>query len=221
MKAPREQSKVYLEIVKELRRIIQTDNLKYGDKLPSERELTERLKVGRSSVREALRSLELLGLIETRRGEGTFIRDFRGHQLVELLSTFILQDEQAKKDVHETKYLIELNSLQLIVQRNNDEKLNVFRRTLTNAEINDDDFFLSIVNLSENRLLLRIWLILKEYDHSLGASNEVIPREMYMKLLDSLIKKDPTETISVYNELRKFTCATRHFSDSVQNNHLY
>ena len=60
------------------------------------------LQVGRSTVREALRSLELLGIIETRRGEGTFLSDFRKHQLVELLSTFILQDAKSKKDVHTT-----------------------------------------------------------------------------------------------------------------------
>jgi len=85
--------------------MITMDGLKTGDKIPSERELSERLNFGRSSVREALRALELLGLIETRRGEGTFIRDFRGHQLVQLLSTFILQDEKAIRDVYETKKL--------------------------------------------------------------------------------------------------------------------
>ena len=68
-------TKVYLEIVK--------NPFHYGrgwigsgDRLPSERELSSRLNVGRSSVREALRALELVGLIETRRGEGTFIRNF-------------------------------------------------------------------------------------------------------------------------------------------------
>ena len=69
--------KVYVEIVHQLQNIIADDRLKTGDKLPSERELSERLKVGRSSVREALSALELLGLIETRRGEGTFLRDFK------------------------------------------------------------------------------------------------------------------------------------------------
>src|SRR3954469_15709204 len=98
--------------------MINLDGLKSGDKLPSERELSERLNVGRSSVREALRALELLGLIETRRGEGTFIRDFRGNQLVQLLSTFILQDEKAKRDVLETKNLIEMDCLRLALQRN-------------------------------------------------------------------------------------------------------
>ena len=52
---------------------MEEDGLVAGDRLPSERELSSRLNVGRSSVREALRALELVGLIETRGGEGTFI----------------------------------------------------------------------------------------------------------------------------------------------------
>ena len=115
-------TKVYLEIVKQLREMISADNLQSGDKIPSERELSERLNVGRTSVREALRALELLGLIETRRGEGTYIRDFRGNQLVQLLGTFILQDEKAKLDVIETKNLIEMDFLRLVLNRA-DEKL--------------------------------------------------------------------------------------------------
>ncbi len=57
-------SKVYREIVMQLSEMITAGGLKPGDKIPSERELTERLNVGRSSVREALRAIELLGLIE-------------------------------------------------------------------------------------------------------------------------------------------------------------
>ena len=63
-------TKLYQEIVEKLRQMIESDGLVSGDKIPSERELSERLNVGRSSIREALRALELLGLIETRRGEG-------------------------------------------------------------------------------------------------------------------------------------------------------
>ncbi|WP_342780671.1 FadR/GntR family transcriptional regulator [Bacillus marasmi] len=200
-----ENSKVYLEIVKQLRLMIHSDNLKPGDKLPSERELTERLNVGRSSVREALRSLELLGLIETRRGEGTFIRDFKGHRLVELISTFILQDEEAKKDVHELKYLIELDCLRLIVQRNNDEKLNNFYQWVTTNDFDDDEYFFNIVTLSENRLILRIWLILKDYDAVLKIAKKVAPKEKYIALIESLLNKDQAGIISSFNSLRKLS----------------
>ena len=81
--------------------------------MPSERELSERLNVGRSSVREALRALELLGLIETKRGEGTYIRNFKDNQLIPLLGAFILQGDKSKQDVIETKTLIEKDCLTL------------------------------------------------------------------------------------------------------------
>ena len=89
------ESKLYVDIVNHLREMIDQNGLKPGDKLPSERVLSETLRAGRSSIREALRALELLGLIETRKGEGTFLRDFQGHKLVELISTFILQNDKA------------------------------------------------------------------------------------------------------------------------------
>ena len=94
--------------------------------------MSERLNVGRSSVREALRALELLGLIETRRGEGTFIRDFQGNQLVQLLSTFILQDEKAKLDVIETKNLIEMDLLRLVLSRVDEKRLLSIKRVWLN-----------------------------------------------------------------------------------------
>lgn len=90
-------SKIYLEVVEKLRNMIEIDGLNPGDKIPSERELSERLSVGRSSVREALRALELLGLIETRRGEGTFIKDFQEHKLVELLGTFFSKTQRLRR----------------------------------------------------------------------------------------------------------------------------
>lgn len=77
--------KVYEGILLQLHEIIQEQNLRPGDKLPSERELSEQLGAGRSSVREALRALELLGLIETRRGEGTFLKHYRHNRLIDIL----------------------------------------------------------------------------------------------------------------------------------------
>jgi len=109
------QQKVYLETFEKIREIIQERNLQPGDRLPSERELTYLLHVGRSSVREALRAMELLGLIETRRGEGTFIVDFRKHQLVELLSSFVFQRENADYDILEVKRIIETSGIYKLV----------------------------------------------------------------------------------------------------------
>ena len=66
--------KVYEEVAKQLERLI-LEKLKPGDKLPSERELTEMLQVSRSSIRDAIRGLELMGMVEPRQGAGTIVRE--------------------------------------------------------------------------------------------------------------------------------------------------
>lgn len=200
-------NKVYLGIVKQLREMIAIDGLRTGDKIPSERELSERLNVGRSSVREALRALELLGLIETRRGEGTFIRDFQGNQLVQLLSTFILQDEKAKKDVYETKNLIEMDCLRLALSRINSETSMKLLEWIHHAEnFHDDEVFSRIMEIADNNLFLRIWLILKDYYYSLEASQKHYQREDYLSMIKALAEKDETKTLAAYQKLRNMSC---------------
>jgi GntR family transcriptional repressor for pyruvate dehydrogenase complex len=199
-------TKVYLEIVKQLREMIRIDGLKTGDKIPSERELSERLNFGRSSVREALRALELLGLIETRRGEGTFIRDFRGNHLVQLLSTFILQDEKAKRDVFETKNIIEMDCLRLALQKIEDKNILHLRKWVDQEDIlNDDEFFDQIIELADNHLFARIWSILKDYYHSLDSCSIIYHREDYLYLLDALAEKNEVKTLSAYHKLRNLS----------------
>lgn len=199
-------TKVYLEIVKQLREMITIDGLKTGDKIPSERELSERLNFGRSSVREALRALELLGLIETRRGEGTFIRDFRGNHLVQLLSTFILQDEKAKRDVFETKNYIEMDCLRLALQKIDDKNIEILKEWVNQeATIYVDEFFIRIIEIADNHLFTRIWSILKEYYHSLDSTNVVYEREDYLVLIEALAEKNEARTLSVYDNLRNLS----------------
>lgn len=196
-------SKVYIEIVRKLRSIIDEDGLKPGDKIPSERELSERLHVGRSSVREALRALELLGLIETKIGEGTYLRNARNNQLVELLSTFILQDEKAKQDVQVTKHLIEMDCLRLIIQRNTEKQLIHFKKWVETENFSDDEFFIKLVELADNQLFYRIWIILCDYYRSLNFTNEQATKEDYIAVVNTLIAKDEQRTWDAFRQLRK------------------
>jgi GntR family transcriptional regulator, transcriptional repressor for pyruvate dehydrogenase complex len=195
--------KVYLEIVKQLRNMITVDQLKAGDKLPSERELSERLNVARSSVREALRALELLGLIETRRGEGTFINDFKENKLVQLLGTFVMQDEKSIKDVHETKYLIEMDCLRLLIRRGENELLEHLQNGVERNSFGDDEFFFKVIELSGNQLLLKIWSILTEYHHTFQLNAHVIDRREYIQLIQSLLIRDEQKMEEIYQHLRR------------------
>lgn len=167
MEIQKEPSKMYLDIVRELRDIIKNENIKTGGKIPSERVLAERLQVGRSTVREAFRSLELLGIIETKRGEGTFLADFQKHQFVEVLADFIMQQPDSVIDAHETRRIHEISAIKTISRNSRLQKLPVWESLLTkieqNGEILREDLIREIIVAAENRLSLKIWFLLKQY----------------------------------------------------------
>jgi GntR family transcriptional regulator, transcriptional repressor for pyruvate dehydrogenase complex len=66
-------TRIYEEVVGQLHRLIDQGTLKAGERLPSERELAETFRVSRSSVREAIKTLENAGMVVTRPGSGTFL----------------------------------------------------------------------------------------------------------------------------------------------------
>src|SRR5256885_14666593 len=66
-------TRLYEEVVGQLNQLIDDGKLKAGDRLPSERELAETFRVSRSSVREAIKTLENEGMVISRPGSGTFI----------------------------------------------------------------------------------------------------------------------------------------------------
>jgi len=189
------QSKVYLSIVKDIRQMISDDGLKQGDKIPSERELTERLNVGRSSVREALRSLELLGLIETRRGEGTFLADFKNNQLIKLLGMFILEDPNVKNDIVKTKEILEKDIIRNICSLTDKEPLYYLRKNVNEVK---SDLFDKIMEIESNRLLYRIWEVLKSYSVETSDNRPQFDSNGIILFLDALIEGNLDKAIAIY-----------------------
>ena len=80
------------EIVQQLRTLILRGDYAVGDKLPPERRLADELGVNRASLREAIKSLEHMGLVKTRQGDGTRVLDFMQTAGVELVSHLIPRD---------------------------------------------------------------------------------------------------------------------------------
>ncbi len=196
------QSKRYLDIVKEIRDMIRQEKIKPGDRIPSERELAEKLQVGRSTLREALRSLELLGLIETRRGEGTFLSDHRNHQLVEVLSTFILQDNKSREDVWETRLMHEISAIRSICKNKALADLRIwdsFKVKLQDESFQRDDFVREMMVLSGNRLSLKIWFLLHQYSGS-PYSEEVAEdeKDLVYPVLDALENQQEEKAVQAF-----------------------
>ncbi|MBO8171871.1 MAG: FadR family transcriptional regulator [Bacillaceae bacterium] len=169
--------KVYQAILMEINRIMKEDNLRPGDRLPSERELSERLQVGRSSVREALRALELLGLITTRHGGGTYVQHYRHNKLIDILGYYILRDYKTKRDLIEMRKLLELDAVRLACKRATDKHFEEMERILEASEEKirqgivpteeDYKFHRIIARSSRNSLLHRIWAPIVEYSKTI------------------------------------------------------
>ncbi|MBD5795284.1 GntR family transcriptional regulator [Bacillus pseudomycoides] len=201
-------TKVYLEIVKKIRSIMEEDGLVAGDRLPSERELSARLNVGRSSVREALRALELVGLIETRRGEGTFIRNFYDNGLVQLIAPFLLQDEKTIRDLLQTKCLLEKDVIRIVCDLPKEtfsSVLGMLKQVLKKDESSIQEFhqmfFKTLIERVDNYLLYRIWRIVNDYVATLSYEISLESIEIYRKLYEVLYAKKEEEALKIYDEL--------------------
>lgn len=176
-----QERKVYEGILLQIHQIVRERKLRPGDKLPSERELSELLGAGRSSVREALRALELLGLIETRRGEGTFLKNYRHNRLIDILGFFILQDAKSKKDLVEMRKILEIDAVRLACRRASEKHfeemeriLAVFEERVERGEVpteEDYQFHRIICRSSRNSILHRIWAPLVEYSNSVRVDS--------------------------------------------------
>lgn len=187
---------------------MEEDGLVAGDRLPSERELSSRLNVGRSSVREALRALELVGLIETRRGEGTFIRNFYDNGLVQLIAPFLLQDEKTIRDLLQTKRLLEKDMIRIVCNLPKETFSKVLSKLHQVLEGNENSipmlhqtFFKTLIEQVDNYLLYRIWMIVNDYVSTLSCKVSDDSIDMYRKLYATLEEKQENDALKIYDEL--------------------
>lgn len=127
---PIKSTRIYEEIVRQIKTLVQEGKLKSGDRLPPERDLAERFKVSRTSVREAFRALESMGLIEIRPGEGTFVREISVESLIEPLALVILTQREAVGELFEARRLLEPAIAGLAASRATPDEIHEMERIL-------------------------------------------------------------------------------------------
>ncbi|MFQ5879616.1 MAG: FadR/GntR family transcriptional regulator [Dehalococcoidia bacterium] len=104
---PVRRAKVYQDVGDQLRRLIVGGRLRVGERLPSERELAQQLGVSRASVREAIRSLQEVGLLESRQGEGTFVREVDLERLREVFPSLLITQRGLIQELFEVRKIWE------------------------------------------------------------------------------------------------------------------
>ena len=111
------QKRVYEDIVGQVQALIQEGVLKPGDRLPPERELAERFQVSRSSLREAIRALELQGLVVSRPGAGTFVSTETVETILSIIAASINGSRDYLSDIFEVRHLLEPQIAALAAER--------------------------------------------------------------------------------------------------------
>ena len=163
---PVRRSRLYEQVIERLRELIDAQGLEPGDRLMSERDLAERLGVSRTSVRQALTALEVMGLVRIRHGGGVFLARPPDAVLPTLANELLNRYEQLPA-VIEVREAIETQTSRLAARRREEADLQAMREALdrmeaaieSGAEPADADaaFHTAIVHAARNPLLERLW----------------------------------------------------------------
>lgn len=120
---PNKNPKVYGQVIDQIKNKIKSGKIKKGDRLPSEREMAESLGVSRASIREAIRALEVIGLVESRQGAGNYIRTNFDNSLFEPLSVMFMLQESSPKEMYDLRETLELQCAKLAAKNIEDNEL--------------------------------------------------------------------------------------------------
>lgn len=118
MLEPIKTKKIYTLIMQQIQDLIEGNQLKPGDRLPSERELATALSVSRASVRQAITALSTKGILSAQQGDGTYVTTpaMRSDALAEL-SQQLVEQQISPNEIIETRILIECECARLCALR--------------------------------------------------------------------------------------------------------
>lgn len=134
-----ERQSVVALAVEQIRRLIATGALGPGDRLPSERALSEFFGVSRPSVREAIKALAFTGVLEIRQGSGTYVSSLSAGTLGDALASLVSVSRAALSDLMEVRIWLEVGAAEHAAQRITDEEVAGLERIAAEAAQHVDD----------------------------------------------------------------------------------
>jgi GntR family transcriptional regulator, transcriptional repressor for pyruvate dehydrogenase complex len=199
---------VQKSIIKKIKELINHKNLEPGDKLPSERMLSERFEVSRKNLRDALQTLEFYGLVKSIPQSGTFVADIGIIALNGMIDDILSLEEPSFKDLVEARIFIELKGVKLAALRRSSQDLLDMENALARYSekvIRGDDavqedllFHLAIAKASANPSLISFMLkitpeIINNFEkHHVCDKNTAFKGiQEHKEILDAIKDKDP------------------------------
>jgi GntR family transcriptional repressor for pyruvate dehydrogenase complex len=220
-----ERKNLAVQICEKLQEYILENNLSPGDKLPSEKELMEGFGVGRSSIREALKSLEILGIVESKAGEGTFIKKFSAEPLLMQMIFNLSLNAGRIEDLAEIRLLIEQGAVELVIERANKEDIQRLEELVVQMEAElskepkgdvtglDLQFHTELIKATKNPILAQLVHLWVAFFHKvkLLKDNDMLPLslcfpyvETHRPLLEAVKRKDNEQSRKWVREHLRF-----------------
>lgn len=194
MKTGDEMVKKYDIVVEYIKDGIKKGSIKYGEKLLPERVLAEKLHIGRSTVREGIKVLEIMGLVESRRGGGNYITNNFEKMLYNPITLMFSLQNGTYNDVYELRKMLEESSIELCVGRITDEEIRdmeeVHQRLLESTNeaqmsLVDLEFHSIIAKASKNPLIISILNSVSEIlENSVKTSRQRVIEKFGKKTID-------------------------------------
>lgn len=193
------------EITRHLLEYLLSGDISPGERLPSERRLAEMLAVGRGAVRETIKSLSLLGLLDVRRGDGTYLSGSSSELLPRVIEWGLLLGEHPVRDLMEARDHLEVDAAGLAAERRDpaavlriracieDMRAAVDLQTYVDADI---AFHLAVTEASQNavfaNLLRSIQALLRDWARrALELDHEVeVALAMHLPIVDAIGEGD-------------------------------
>ncbi len=125
-----ENREIQKKIISQIRDLINYKNLEPGDKLPSERTLSEKFEVSRGNIREAIQKLEFYGLLQSIPQSGTFVANIGVIAMNGMIEDILRLEDPEFKSLVETRILLELKTARLAALRRTDDDLKLIKEAL-------------------------------------------------------------------------------------------
>ncbi len=197
--------RLYESITNQIQKLIQEGELKPGDKLPSERDLAESMNVSRPSIREALRTLEMMGYLESKVGVngGTFIKQITIDNLISPFSSLLIQNENFIVELLEIRLVLEIEVSRLAALRRTGEDLAEMAEAIEDMRsqiqqgdsgfIGDNEFHRALSVAAHNH-------VLSQFVAMCGNLME-IERESHLRKIPGESEKALNQHIAIYNSI--------------------
>jgi GntR family transcriptional repressor for pyruvate dehydrogenase complex len=161
-----EKKRAYEDVVEQIRTLLENGRLKQGDQLPTERELGETFKVSRATVREAIRTLESMKLVQSRQGTGTYVLASSHETLIQPLAAALFNEKDSISDIFFVRKIIEPYVAQLAAENATLEEIKELADIMISQEEaitsdksaieHDSAFHMLLAKMSRNPVLERL-----------------------------------------------------------------